>query len=98
MTKIEILAEIETLASARLFGPGPWLADKEPTDWLHQRIQQMGLEEPVPGRADCCRNTALGNELDVDLLTVFLGLWGEWDALYVLTDRGFIDEQEVDHI
>ena len=94
----EILTEIEATISARLFGTGAWLADEETAGRLFQRTQQMGLEEPVSGEADRWRNTALGKELDVDLLMAFLGLWGEWDALYVLTERGCIDEQEVDHI
>ena len=81
-----------------MFGTGPWLADEETAGLLNQKIQQMGLEEPVPGEADCWRNTALGNELDVDLLMVFLGLWGEWDALYVLTKHEFIDDLESRHI
>lgn len=93
-----ILTEIEALASARLFGTGPCPADEETVGLLLQKIQQMGLSEPVPGEADRWRNTALGDELDLDVLMVFLGVWNEWDALYVLTEHGFIDEQEVDRI
>jgi hypothetical protein len=90
-----ILTEIEALISARLFGTGPWLADKETAGLLHQRILQMGLEEPVPGEAGGSRNTALGNELDVVLLLAFLGVWDQWGIPEILEERGFIDRPKV---
>jgi len=58
----------------------------------------MGLKEPAPGYPDAWQNTALGKELDVDLLSVFFGLWDEWDAIHVLETRGFVDAQEAQQL
>src|SRR5262249_4766931 len=60
----EILAEVEPLASARLFGLGPWLG--EDSDQLCKWFMQVGLAEPVPGEKDTWRATVLGRELHVD--------------------------------
>lgn len=94
----EILVEIEALVLDRLFGPGPWfLAHREAVVQLRERILKWGLEEPVPGKKDTWRATALGRELNVDLL-YFLGLWRERDMALTLKEYGFIDDREVDHI
>jgi hypothetical protein len=99
VTKFEIIAELQTLASARLFGPGPWLAHgKEVCAPLYRKIQELGLSEPVPGEPNAWRNTALGTELDVDLLCVFLGFFDEFEAAEILAYRGFIDNHEVDRL
>ena len=95
----EILVEIEALILDRLFGPGPWfLAHREAVVQLRERILKWGLEEPVPGKRDTWRATALGRELNVDLLYVFLGLWDKREMANILEEYGFIDDCEVDHI
>ena len=63
------------MAFARLFGSGPWLVDWEAGIALRRKLEQMGLKERVPGTSDTWRNTPLGNELHLDLLMTFMGLW-----------------------
>ena len=74
MTRSEILAEVEAMIFARLFGKGRWLADMETAAILERRLEQMGLEERVPGDRETWRSTPLGRELHSHLLMVFLGL------------------------
>jgi len=98
VSKSQILAEVQALICARLFGTGPWLTCGEAAVQLQRRILQMGLEEQVPGERETWRNTALGTELHVDLLCVFLGIFEPFNAAEILADHGFIDNHEVDRL
>jgi hypothetical protein len=96
MTKAEIIAELEAMAWYRLFDSRKWLADQETVWAVHQKLTEMGLVEQIS--SDTWRNTPLGKELDVDLFEVFMGLFDEWEAPYILEDHGLIDEWESDSI
>ena len=48
-TRSEILTEVEAMIFARLFGRGRWLADRETAAILGRKLEQMALEERVPG-------------------------------------------------
>jgi hypothetical protein len=98
MNRYKILAEVEVIVLARLFGNGPWLIDPETGVALQRRLEQMGLEERVPGTTDMWRNTPLGSELHLDLLMVFMGLWDEWEIPMILEDHGLIDDLEAEHM
>jgi hypothetical protein len=98
MSKSKILAEVDAMVSARLFGSGPWLSDPESGVALQRRLEQMGLEERVPSASDTWRNTPLGSELHLDLLMVFMGLWDQWEILMTLEDHGLIDDLEAEHM
>jgi hypothetical protein len=98
MSKSKILAEVEAIVFARLFGGGPWLTDRETGVALQRRLEQLGLEERVPGTSNTWRNTPLGRELHFDLLMVFLGLWDEWEIPGILEDHGLIDDLEAQHM
>jgi len=89
---------MDNKAFARLFGSGPWLADRESCVALQTKLEQMGLEERVPGERDTRRITPLGKELHSDLVMVFLGLWDEYEIPMILEDHGFIDDLEAEHI
>jgi len=52
----------------------------------------------VPGSPGCTRSTALGRELDVDLMTVFAGAFNVWDIPYILESRGYIEPAEADDL
>jgi hypothetical protein len=97
MNALEILCELDAIIIARLFGPHPWLVDRETGNALGGKLLQMGLEEKVPGDTDTWRSTSLGKELKVDLLAVFMGLWCEWDAIDILEQYGLIEEAESIH-
>ena len=98
MTRSEILTEVEAMIFARLFGKGRWLADRETAAILGRKLEQMGLEERVPGDRETWRSTPLGRELHSHLLMVFLGLWDEWEVPVILQDYGVIDDLECETI
>jgi hypothetical protein len=98
MTRSEILAEIEVMIFSRLFGRDRWLADRESAPVLSRRLEHMGLEERVPADKESWRSTPLGRELHFELLSVFLGLWDEWEIPMILEDYGLIDDFECEAI
>jgi len=58
----------------------------------------MKVQEEVPGETGTTRITALGAELNFDLLMVFMGYLWEWDIPEVLIENKLIDESEADDI
>jgi hypothetical protein len=96
MNKAEIVAELEAMAWYRLFNCPQWLADRETSYTLHQKLINLGLVEHLS--SNTWRHTPLGRELDVDLFEVFMGLFDVWDALSVLEDHCLIEESEGDSI
>jgi hypothetical protein len=98
MNKAKIIAELENMVVARLFGRQPWLADQETCSALRRKLIQMGLVEVVCVEPETWRSSTLGKELDVDLFKVFIGLRYEWDVPRILERYGLIDESEFDVI
>jgi hypothetical protein len=98
MNKAQIIAELENMVVARLFNRQPWLADRETNSAYHRKLIQMGLLEQVWDKPQTWRNTRLGNELDVDLLSVFMGHWDEWEVPMILQEYHLIDKSEADLI
>jgi hypothetical protein len=96
MSKAEIVVELETMVSYRLFGCHRWLADQETSSAVHQKLIKMGLVERIS--SDTWQNTPLGTELDIDLLLVFMGLFEVREAPLVLEHYGLIDERELDSL
>ena len=98
MNKAQIIAELENMVVARLFGRQQWLADQETFPAVHRKLVQMGLMERV-----CAEPywliTPLGKELDVELFEVFAGLVDEWDVVAsILEQYRLLDEPEADAI
>jgi|SRR5215471_5098483 len=94
--KSKIIAELENMAAARLFGRQPWLADRETRYAIHCKLIEMGLIEVVSVEPPTWRYTPLGEELHVDLFQAFMGLWIEWDVPLVLEEHGLLTESEFD--
>src|SRR5262245_24972869 len=91
-------SEVQFVIASRLFGADRWFAYEDEVPRLFKWVLKTGLAEPVPGEPDWWRATALGKEMDIDLLVVFLGIFEEFGAVDILADRGFIDSREVDRI
>jgi ubiquinone biosynthesis protein UbiJ len=47
MNKAKIIADLENMVAARLFGRQPWLADRETYSAVKRKLIQMGLVEQV---------------------------------------------------
>jgi hypothetical protein len=91
-------SEAQSVVASRLFGADRWLAYEDEVPRLFKWVLKTGLAELVPGKPDSWRATALGKEMDVDLLVVFLGIFDELDVVEILADRGFIDSRELDRL
>src|SRR5260370_591139 len=98
INKAEIIAELENMVAARLFSAQPWPADPETISAYDRKLIQMGLIEQVRDEPPTWRNAPLGNELDVDLFQVFMGLWCEWEVPLILEEHCLLTESEIDAI
>jgi hypothetical protein len=98
MNKAEIIAELENMVVARLFGGRPWLADRETISAVDRKLVQMGLMEHVRDEPQTWQVTPLGKELDVDLFLVFMGIFDECEVPGILEDHHLLDESEADVI
>jgi hypothetical protein len=98
MNKAQIIAELENMVVARLFGPQPLPADRETCSAVVRKLIQMGLAEQVRDERLTWQITPLGKELDVELFEVFMGIIYEWDVPIILKEYGLLDESEFDSI
>ena len=98
MNKAKIIAELENMVVARLFGRQPWLADRETCSAVNRKLIQMGLVEVVCVEPETWRTSPLGKELDVELFEVFMGLWDAWEVPIILERYRLIDQPEADVI
>ena len=96
MNKLDILCELHAVIATRLLGEGPWLMEREDALKSNERALEMGLEEQVT--RDTSKFTSLGEELDFDLLSVFMGSWDYRDIPIILKQRGLITNSEADAI
>ena len=95
MDKRTVTQGLHAMMVTRLFGGRPWLADGEACDALRKKLYKLGLQERVPGDIFTTRSTSLGNELQLDLVMVFIGLWDEWEVAGILEKYGLIDEADL---
>jgi hypothetical protein len=98
MNKAKIIAELENMVATRLFSGQSWLADRETNSAYHRKLIQMGLLEQVCDKPQTWRNTPLGNELDIDLFSVFMGQLDEWEVPMILEEYALLNQSEFDAI
>jgi hypothetical protein len=94
MTKLDILCELHAVIGARLFGEGPWLMEREDALLTRQRVLEMELEKQVT--EDTWQHTPFAEEIDFDLLSVFMGWQDEGDIPSILEQRGLVTKAEAD--
>ncbi len=61
---------------------------------MSERLEPLGLVEPVLGKPNTWRLTPLGKELNFYLMEVFMGLWGPFEVPFILKENGLISERE----
>jgi hypothetical protein len=86
--------KLDRLVVERLFGDDPWLADPERATALNRMLDELDLQEQVPGMANTSRWTSLGKALNMSLLTVFLGLHWEWEVPEILQQNQLLHKEE----
>ncbi len=94
MRKSTLLKKIQAMIDAQLFGGRPWPPDQATVAALQKKVFVLGLEERVPGMTDTWRSTPLGNEIQLDLMMVFMGIWALAEIPDILGKHQLIDEAE----
>ncbi len=96
-SKAEICAELFAMAAQHLHSDPKfalaWAGDC--VDMWHKKLIDMKLVEPVEGEPDTLRNTALGNEVNVNLVRVFLGVWAPTEVAGILHQNNLMSEREM---
>lgn len=95
MDKRTVIQELNLMIDYRLFGNSPYLVDRESGDALGKKLDEMGLRDSDDNTS---RSTVLGLEMQMDLISVFLGLHWEFEVPGILERYGLIDEYEIDKI
>jgi hypothetical protein len=62
---------------------------------LNRKFIEMGLDERVPGTPGDIRCTALGRELNANLMNVFMGGHDEFGVPEILESHGLMSADEV---
>jgi hypothetical protein len=61
-------------------------------------LDDCGLTTDVPGKPGTTQYTALGLELNVELMSIFAGAVELWDIPLVLDQLGYLEDDEADAI
>ena len=96
--KADICRELYNAADFHLFGAGSWPADREALVAFWKLLDDCGLTADVHGEPGTIQYTALGLELNVELMSIFAGAVELWDIPLVLDLMGYLDDDEADAI
>jgi hypothetical protein len=93
-TNAKVTRQLYIMTRERLFGEGPWRADRKTAVALNRQFIEMGLYERVPGKAETLRSTDLGKELKADLMMVFMGAWDLFETPEILDMHDMISREK----
>ena len=96
--KADICCELYNAADFHLFGAGSWPADREASVAFWKLLDDCGLTADVHGEPGTIQYTALGLELNVELMSIFAGAVELWEIPLVLDLMGYLDDDEADAI
>jgi hypothetical protein len=94
MNKADIICRLHEIADFHLLGGGAWPANRESIATYWEMLKELGLYEDAPEFPGSIRATALGLELNVDLMTTFAGAWDIGETAYFLERNGFLEREE----
>jgi hypothetical protein len=98
MDKAEVTRQLRALVEERLFGNGPWTSDDPAVNYAtHDKLCAWGLQTMDPVTQNIC-TTELGSELQVDLMTVFMGHHEPYEAPDYLQHSNLITPAESDEL
>ena len=95
MTHEQLLNQLHGLIRERLFGTARWLQDRETNVALHKQLLDWGLIKHHHD-IDAFSDTELGQELNLDLLELFLGHHEPWEISDALAELGLVSREEAD--
>ena len=96
--KAAVICQLHSIIDHYLLGEGNWPAETEVLPALYKTFRELGLNEDCPDDPDCERSTALGIELQFELLLAFVGAYELWEIPGILEENGFIEESEAEEI
>ena len=92
------MCKLHQIADHHLLGTGSWPACGESVPAFFRTIRDLGLDEEVQATPGNTRSTQLGNEVLVNLMTVFAGCWDLSDIPSILADLGYISESDAEEL
>ena len=98
MNKAAIVCKLHEIADHYLFGTGQWPPDREVLAPFWKTLKELGLEEDAPGWPGSTQSTALGKELNVELMMAFIGAYDLWEIPRILESNGYLEELEADEL
>ena len=96
--KADICRELYNAADFHLFGAGSWPADREASVAFWKLLDDCGLTADVHDEPGTIQYTALGLELNVELMSIFAGAVELWEIPLVLDLMGYLDDDEANAI
>lgn len=96
--RLEAIQTLHALVHERLFGTCQWIADREIARALSKKLRVLGLNERVPGPPGTQRATALGREVNIDLMMVFMGIWQPYEVPEILEMNGLVSKDDMEEI
>jgi hypothetical protein len=96
--KAYVVSQLHEITDHYLLGEGSWPADRESVPAFFRTVRSLGLDENVLDRPGATRSTALGRELELDLIMAFAGVWEIWEIPYILADYGYIEESQAEEL
>jgi hypothetical protein len=98
MNKTAAICKLHEIADHRLLGSGGWPACGEFVSAFFKIISDMGLEEELHDGFGTARSTSLGDEVSINLMTMFAGCWDLFEVPDILERHGYIDSFEADEL
>jgi hypothetical protein len=98
MHKRAAICKLHEIADYRLLGSGGWPASGESVPAFFRIIREFGLDEEIDDGLGSTRSTTLGDELSIDLMTMFAGCWEVYEIPAILADHGYIDCTEAEEL
>jgi hypothetical protein len=96
--KSEIKRQLHALVRERLVGTGPWSTDEpEVNKAMLEQFVEWGLNAVDPATGNIT-STALGKELDVDLLSALAGHHEPYEVPELLELHGLITPEQADEL
>ena len=92
--KADIMRKLHEKIDHHLFESTSWPADIDAVRAFFRMLEEMGLQETVPGTKDTCRYTALGIDCGTELAVCFIGAHEPYEIPMILKRHGLIHDAE----
>ena len=90
----DIKRKLNEIVDYHLFETTSWPTADDEVRTFWRTVEEMGLQETVPGTKDTFRYTALGIDCGVELASCFIGAHEPFEIPMILKEHGLIDDAE----